>query len=529
MTAVERAFLSKIGDLPSTCVFRGQADSRWRLHSAATRRLINYFDNDESVIEKAVFSDMHWVYHRSVLLEPARNYGFGSANGHKIPDIQLLAKLHGFGAATGFLDFSLDPLAALWYACEEDDCDGRVFVLDLDSGIGFRQISVGEAVQSAEDVFRWPDKRRGNLYFEMSDQQKNAARASHNEGLSVQAWPLISADAVRSFVIPASDKSQIRQELEEMFDYREPALFADMQRFSAVNSPRLPMPHIEDPEFSLLLGNQCYLQGDYPGAITHYDKSIELAPDAESGYFYYVRGNAKAADGDLGEALQDYDSGIRCEEGPSGDRERNSEGNTTGGYLWRLYYNRGNVKAELKDLKGALRDYEKAIRICRQVGARESVSYVNKGNVNYLLNRYGDAIRDYDQASKAGDPFAQFKKGNMLVILGRFDEALACYDGAIRNGDNRSGVICNRNGVAAILNRIGGDGYVVRSPRFKDSTQRLIIEVSLRADADNRLTEFFNFHGMKGNIGNAGAQHLPGGKGYRGIPGFVVVVKGEEW
>jgi len=207
VTAVEKAFWSKTGDLPGTCVFRGQADSRWKLHSAATRRLITYFDNDESILEKAVFSDMHWIYHRSVLLEPARIHGFGSANGHKIPDIPLLAKLHGFGAATGFLDFSLDPLPALWYACEGDECDGRVYVLDLDRGTGFRQITVGEAVQSVEEVFRYPDKQGGNLYFEMSNLEKNASRSSLNQWLSVQAWPLIQADAVSSIVVAASDKA----------------------------------------------------------------------------------------------------------------------------------------------------------------------------------------------------------------------------------------------------------------------------------------------------------------------------------
>ena len=529
MTAVERVFLSRTGDLPGTCVFRGQADSRWRLYSAATRRLISYFDNDESIIEKAVFSDMHWIYHRSVLLEPARNHGFGSANGHKIPDIQLLAQLHGFGAATGFLDFALDPLAALWYACEGDECDGRVYFLDLDRLTGFRQIAVGEAAQSVEELFRYPDKQGGNLYFHMSELEKNAARVSLSQGLSVQAWPLIPADAVSSIVVAASDKPQIRQELGEMFDYREPAPFADLQRFSAVNSPRLPLQHIEDPEFSLLLGNQRYLEGDYSGAITHYDKSIELASDTEFAYFHYVRGNAKAADGDLKGALQDYDSGVHCQEGLSADLEGNSEGMTDAYFHWGLYYNRGNVKAELGDLAGALGDYEEAIRKSRQVGAAEPVIYINRGHVNYLLNKYGDAIRDFEQAIKVGDFMALFKKANMLVILGRFDEALECYDSAIRDGDDRSCVICNRNGVAAILNRIGGDGYVVRSPRYKDSSQRPIIDVSLRADADNRFTEFFNFHGMRGNIGNTGSQHLPGGEGYRGKPGFVVVVKGEEW
>ncbi len=529
MTVVERAFLSKINNLPSTCVFRGHADSSWKLHSAATRRLIDFFDNDESIIEKAIFSDMHWVYHRSVLLEPARNNGFGSANGQMIPDIQLLARLHGFGAATGFLDFSLDPLAALGYACEGDECDGIVFVLDLASDSGFRQISVDGAEQSVEEIFRWSDMRSESLYFEIPTQGKNATGESVSDGISVQAWPLLPAGAVRKIVIAASDKPKIRQELEDRYGYRKPALFADLQRFSVVNSPRLPLPQIEDPEFSLLLGNQCYLQGDYTGAVTHYGESIELAPYSEIGYFYFVRGNAKAADGDFQGALLDYSSGIHCEEELARDRERNPEGITNGFRLWRLYYNRGNARAELEDLNGALGDYEEAIRISFQDGERESSHFTNRGNVNFLLNRYGDAISDYDQAIEVGDPFARFSKGNMLVILGRFDEALQCYDGAIREGDDRSGVICNRNGVAAILNRIGGDGYVVSAPRYKDSTRRLIVEVSLRADPDNRYTEFFNFHGMKGNIGNAAGQHLPGGKGYRGRAGFVVVVKGEEW
>ncbi len=529
MTAVERVFLSKIGDLPSTYVFRGQADCSWRLHSAATRRLIDYFDEDSSVIEEAYFSEMHWVYHRSVLLEPARNFGFGSVNGHRIPDIQLLAKLHGFGAATGFLDFFPDPLAALWFACEGDGTDGKVFVLDLNNGKRFRRILIEESEQSAEEIFRLSGKEKENLFFETSDQEGKAASESRREGLSVQAWPLIPTEAIRSIVIAATDKPQIRRELEGLFDFRRPALFADLQRFSAVNSPRLPLPQIEDPEFSLILGNQCYLQGDYPGAISHYDKSIELSPEDDIGYFCFIRGNAKAAVGDLRGAVQDYSSGIASEERLAQDREKKAKGITNGYRIRRLYFNRGNAMAELDELNGALEDYEQAIRICIQEGVRDSSYFMNRGNVNFLLNKYCDALRDYEESSRLGDSSALFNKGNIYVILGRFDEALQIYDEAIREGDDRSAVICNRNGVAAILNRIGGDGYVVSSPRYKDSTRRFVIEVSLRADANNRFNEFFNFHGIRGNIGNTSGQHLPGGKGYQGRPGFVVVVKGEEW
>ena len=529
MTSVERAFLSKIGDLPSTCVFRGQADSSWKLLSAATRRLISYFEDEESVIESALYADMHWVYHRSVLLDPARSYGFGSANGHRIPDIQLLAKLHGFGAATGFLDFSLDPLTALWYACEEDGIDGRVYVLDLDGESRFRRIEIGEAVQSVEEIFRWPDRESGNLFFELSEQEKNSARASLSGGLGVQAWPLISTDAVSSLVIAASDKPQIREELEEMLGFRKPALFADLQRFSAVNSPRLPIPQIRDPEFSLLLGNQCYLQGDFTGAIAHYDQSIELATDDEMGYFLYVRGNAKAASGNLGGARGDYDLGIRYEERLAEELARKADGSSNKHRIWQLYFNRGNTKAELEDLTGALEDYGEAIRIGMHDSVRRASSYLNRGNTYLQLGRFCEAVWDYDDAIVAGSPYAQFNKGNVLVTLGRFDDALECYDAAIQGGDRGFGVICNRNGVAAILNRIGGDGYIVDSPRYRDDSQRLVIEVSLRADPENRHTEFFNFHGAKGNDGNTGGVNLPGGKGYIGNVGFVVVVKGEAW
>ena len=529
MKAFERAFLSKIGDLPSTCVFRGQGDSSWPLHSAATRRLIRFFGDDEGVVDKAFFSDMHWVYHRSVLLEPARNLGFGNADGHSIPDLQLITKLQRFGAATGFLDFSRDPLVALWYACEATDCDGRVFFLDLGNVARFRGIAYEEAVQSSEEIFRWFDGQGRNIFVELSTEEQEAAGAIRNGGVSLQAWPLLPEDAVSSIVIDAADKAPIRRELERQFDFGRRSLFADVLQFSALNSASHPLPLIEDPEFSLVQGDQCYLQGDYAGAIGHYTKSIELAPEDDIGFFYYVRGNAKAVEGDFRGARRDYDIGLRHEEKRAEDLARTSNAGANKQRMWQLYFNRGNVKAELEDLNGALEDYEEAIRLGTRSSEHEASCFLNRGNTNLSLGRFCEAIRDYDEAIRVGSPRARFNKGNVLVALGRFDEALQCYDEAYRGEDRRYGVICNRNGVAAILNRLGGDGYVVDSPRYKDATKRLIIEVSLRADPENRYTEFFNFHGARGNDGNTGSVTLPGGKGFGGKVGFVVVVKGEEW
>lgn len=529
MTAVERAFMSKIGDLPSTCVFRGQGDSSWKLHSTATRRLINYYGGDESVTGEVYFSPMHHVYHRSVLLKPARILGFGIADGHEVPDLQLLLKLQRFGAATGFLDFSRDPLVALWYACEDVDRNGRVFVLNLDFTTALRGVPFAEAVHSTEEVFKRSGTPEKNVYIEMPMQEQEAEGGLPNGTISVQAWPIIPEGAVSSFVIKASDKPLIRRELESFFDFKRPSNFFNFLQFSALNSERLPLPHFEDPEFSLLLGNQCYLQGDFASAIEHYDKGIELAPDADTAYFYYVRGNAKSEAGDFRGACDDYDAALSYLETLTGDQPDSSKEEFNRHLARQLYFNRGNVKSGTDDFEGALEDFEEAVSLSVQVGERDPCCFLNRGNVNFLLHRFGEAICDYEEAIRLDGLIAHLNKGNVLVTLGRFDEALQSYDAAIREGNTSSLVICNRNSVAAILNRIGGDGYVVNPPRYKEDSRRMIIEVSLRADAKYRYTEFFNFHGNYGNSGNFGSAELPGGKGFKGKAGFVVVVKGEEW
>ena len=528
MTVIEKAFLSKISEFRNNCVFRGQADSTWKLRSAATRRLIRYFGDDESVTDATYFSQMHLVYHRAVLLEPARKFGFGSNNGHRNSDIQLLEKLQHFGAATGLLDFTWDPLVALWFACKRDHSDGHVFILDLSDRTNFQQITQKEDSLSAEEIFNPPDGHWKQLYFEATFQKETAPRVLHQRSLSVIGRPLISDGVVSSVKIKASEKAQIREELEELLDIGKPEPLADIRRFSAANSAIFPLPRINDPDFCRLQGNQCYLRGEFQNAISYYDKCIDLAPGFSPPYI--LRGNAKAETGDYLGAIEDLDLAIQnWDRSFAGGVGRNTSIFDKGILFWALYFNRGNAKAALNDFKGALEDYNEAVRLCQETGTEDSMVYYNRANANALLNNSEDAICDYDRAIHWGYSFARYNKGNLLVIQGRFDEALECYDGSIEEGGNRAGLICNRNGVEAILNRIGGSGYVVNSPKYQGSMRRMTVEISLRASGNNMYTDFFNFHGIFGNAGNAGLDDLPNGTGYPGKSGFVVLVKGQEW
>ena len=140
MSVVERAYLSRVREFHGECAFRGQADSSWDLHSTATRRLISYFNGDENVTETSQYPRIFAAYHRTILIEPARLQGLGNDAGQPISDLQLLAKLQQNGAATGLIDFSWDPLVALWFACDAGHRDGRVVVLDLGDRRSFRRI-----------------------------------------------------------------------------------------------------------------------------------------------------------------------------------------------------------------------------------------------------------------------------------------------------------------------------------------------------------------------------------------------------
>ena len=106
--------------------YRGQEDSRWPLRSAAARRLLRHY-RAGSEREVPYFSRAYIEYHQNVLIDPARTRGFGLDNGRMLSDLEILATLQHFGAATGLLDFTYSPLIALWFACPNENVTEKSF------------------------------------------------------------------------------------------------------------------------------------------------------------------------------------------------------------------------------------------------------------------------------------------------------------------------------------------------------------------------------------------------------------------
>lgn len=525
MSVVERAYLSRVREFLGECAFRGQADSSWDLHSAATRRLINYFNGDETVVKTSQFPRIFAAYQREILLEPARLQGLGSDAGQPLADLQLLAKLQQNGAATGLIDFSWDPLVALWFACDGGKGDGRVFVLDLGDRSSFRRIPFDEGEKGVEEIFLQSDGEREQFFFEATAQGEGAVRVLRQRGVFVIGRPTIPEGAVRTIEISGSDKEEMREELEGQYDISERTLFADVQGFSAANSVQSPMRQIKDAEFFLLRSIQAARVHNYASAVVHYDKSIELAPEAVESYF--LRGNAKAGLGDFAGAGKDYDLAVQLSTRPGIDGEGSEGWKTDHRTRWALYYNRGNVRAEMEDLEGALADYNEAVRLHQQTDPASAQLFYNRGNINALLLNSDAADHDFQEAIERGEKRALFNRGNLLTSIGRFEEALQCYEELVEKGKEKFGLEFNRLAVEGILRRIGGANFEVHPPRRDGAESRKAIDVTVCGAVGGTYMDFFNLYGSTGNDGNIGGRELPGGDGYAGQEGFVVILKGE--
>ena len=517
MTLIDEKYLSKINEFPSGSAFRGQVDGNWKLRSGATRRLIKHYH--ENITQAPNFSEIYANYHSNVLIKPARTNGFDIDDGYRISDLQLLAKLQHFEAATGLLDFTWNPLVALWFACKDNDnCDGKVFVIDLRNPLRFQQVPNETEKQSVEAIFLPGGDADKQLYWEAKIHGEAASRILRQRSVFVIGRPLIPEDVVQHIEIRASDKAAIRKELEDIFDISERTLFMDIHGFSVANKAESPVRQIEDPHYYFFLGNQFYQQGDYLQAIAGYDKCINLDPQVSETYFF--RGNAKAEMKNYEGAIQDYNLALRSENRPLLNLPSNI-GLSFNPILSMIHFNCGNIKAELGDNEGALAAYDEALQPSPL--SQHSAAFFNRANIKVILRRFESAIEDYNEAIRLDGTNAYLNKGNTLVILGRFGEALQCYDEAIREGNDSVGIVGNRNAVVEILNIIDGVEHEIQCQWTEtDSDELLVLHVLVTND--NLSDRMFAFQGNTGNTGNF-SYNLPGGRGFGGKIGFAVMVR----
>jgi hypothetical protein len=222
--------------------YRGQRHSSWPLEPGIIRRIKNtYTGIGESSLLFSLSLDA-----TIDLLNSARS----RENFKEECDLNILAILQHYGAATPLLDFTNDPLVALYFACqsyEKDglESDGKVFSINYPNQVRsynspMRPVLEPSEIKIESDLF--PDKHRGIWYWNTG----NKLPCSRNEiqkSVFVFGWGLYwkydtsrLIEEMKTIEISAHSKRDILKELEEKHHICERSLFPDVYGFAQSRS-----------------------------------------------------------------------------------------------------------------------------------------------------------------------------------------------------------------------------------------------------------------------------------------------------
>lgn len=131
----------------------------------------------------------------------------------------------------------------------------------------------------------------------------------------------------------------------------------------------------------LKYAEECREKQDWPGLIRYCNKGLDLKPNTY--IFYWYRGTAKQQLSDLRGALLDFDAAIRIkpEENPI------------------VYYDRAVAKFLLKKYKEALPDFDMAIKL--KLPAPE-LAYIGRGKTKIHLGQKESGCLDLSKAGELG-------------------------------------------------------------------------------------------------------------------------------
>jgi tetratricopeptide (TPR) repeat protein len=163
-----------------------------------------------------------------------------------------------------------------------------------------------------------------------------------------------------------------------------------------------------------------FSRGDIEGAISSYEKALEINPQQADAFFH--RGRARRAKGDLNGAISDYEA---CAQIDPQLAENNRD-------IANAYFNRGFIRVNSLELIEALADLGQAIKY--DPGYTEA--FLKRGEAHLILGELNKAIADFDSTlelnpyqrlaslSYAGRGFAKLLLGDREAAEKDFAESI---------------------------------------------------------------------------------------------------------
>ena len=452
-------------------LYRGIADTAEERSASAAiaRRLLDKGKNEGEFIRA-----------NQELIETVKMRGHGD---HKKlqHDLDILAELQHYGAATCLMDFTRNPLIGLWFACwNSPSTKGRVLAINSVDYDRFVKINTSSMEKSIEKLLP-SSEREGKLWVWEPKIQ--------NERIIAQQSVFVFGDAkiqeptqqlVFAFggaeiqepkyvrpehVFFVENTKDILNELQK-YGLSLKSLFCDFDGFARANEAT--QKYEADNYLDKAMDE--HAREEHKLAIEYYDLAL-IAPENKSKSIHYHRGRANASLGvaarkakaDASKADAYYKQAIEDYNKSSDSKE--------------MFLHRGIAKFQLSDHKGAIADYDRAI----DLDSKYAIAYYNRGTAKSKWRDkegakadydYTNAITDYDRAISINPQYAYAynNRGIARKKSGNLPGAIADYDRAIEINPQYANAHYNR-GIAKVPGDLPGaiadyDRAIEINPQF---------------------------------------------------------------
>ena len=509
-----------IPDLDDRYLFRGQSNSEWTLKSGAARRL-----NPGSSKEHEVYVKEYLYYHRQLIERARRIVPFGDAE-RPLNDLQMMANLQHFGAGTGLLDFTRNPLVALWFASSDfNEDDGKIFILsdsdrkckiitssyeDLDSDQILSKQS-GSAVFSTRennDLINEELSKFEYLIWEPPMSGHAGIRIFGQRSVFIIGRPDIQVQDVSSLVVLAEHKRELLAELATV-DISENTIFRDLVGYAKLEGPDVPYAPSRNPHHYLKRGNESLRNDRLNDAITSYTRCIEISIELGESMLepYFYRAHVYSILGLFDQANNDYTEIISNLQKIS-PAELTNDLSTL---FLASHSNRANARTYSREFDAAIEDY-KLVESVNMTFNR--YIYYNWGNtLFYRMDFYGAAEKYKMQLTLDEYSFdALINLALAHVLLGQWARAEETYEEA---STQRPLPPQTLDSLQILISVAGAftDELLVHKGVLRVNRQEL---QAIYTHPNCKQSIQVQFTGLAGNAGNLGWRDMPAGLGMSG-------------
>ena len=358
-------------------LFRGVSNENYEIEASASRRLGENGSDPEKLLKI-----------NQEMISDARLEGHDLKNGHQLSDLELLAALQHYGAATCLIDFTHSAQVALWMACRQRskwDVNGKVFAVRSNDPIRLKKVTPESLQKNLHYFFKANERGRYPLHQWQPKQQNN--RIIAQQSIFLFGGAKIEAEA--ECVILKNSKETILTSVQKSSGITEARMFPDFEGFSRLRAHDQPYPELDALDY-LLRGIEASKEQRFDNALTYYNTTISLQPDnLTMASAYYNRATIYLYYEDaLDLYIKDLNMAIQFKPDYT-----------------EAYYDRGFVYLfEIREANLAKNDFTKLI----QLDPNNTEAYCLRGISWLFLQNWENAKADLDVAQNKGFDIAYF-------------------------------------------------------------------------------------------------------------------------